>query len=103
MTVIYFLNEETKLKSIILHQIMDRSTKENSGMSLISPQRGSLKRSVLWLKAKYLVIFYFLVPSFKNFEIKDFPGRPVIKNPPVNSGDTGSTLGLGRSHMPQSN
>ena len=43
MTVIYFLNGETKLKSIILHQIMDRSTKENSGMSLISPQRGSLK------------------------------------------------------------
>ena len=29
----------------------------------------------------------------------DFPGGTVVKNPPANAGDTGSTPGPGRSHM----
>ena len=33
----------------------------------------------------------------------DFPGGAVVKNPPANAGDTGSSPGLGRSHMPWSN
>ena len=33
----------------------------------------------------------------------DFPGGAGVKNPPANAGDTGSSPGLGRSHMPQSN
>ena len=33
----------------------------------------------------------------------DFPGGPVVKNPPANAGDTGSRLGPGRFHMPQGN
>ena len=33
----------------------------------------------------------------------DFPGGAVIKNLPANAGDTGSSPGPGRSHMPQSN
>ena len=32
----------------------------------------------------------------------DFPGGTVVKNLPVNAGDTGSSLGAGRSHMPRS-
>ena len=32
-----------------------------------------------------------------------FPGGAVVKNPPANAGDTGSSPGPGRSHMPQSN
>ena len=32
---------------------------------------------------------------------RDFPGGTVVKNPPANAGDTGSSPGLGRSHMPQ--
>ena len=28
----------------------------------------------------------------------DFPGGPVVKNPPANAGDTGLIPGLGRSH-----
>ena len=32
-----------------------------------------------------------------------FPVGAVVKNPPANAGDTGSSLGLGRSHMPRSN
>ena len=30
------------------------------------------------------------------FKIADFPGGPVVKNPPVNSGNMGSIPGLGR-------
>ena len=32
-----------------------------------------------------------------------FPGGAVVENPPANAGDTGSSPGPGRSHMPQSN
>ena len=32
---------------------------------------------------------------------RGFPGGAMIKNPPANVGDTGSTPDLGRSHMPQ--
>ena len=34
---------------------------------------------------------------------RDFPGGSVVKNSPANAGDTGSSPGLGRSHMPWSN
>ena len=34
---------------------------------------------------------------------KDFPGGAVLKNPPANAGDTGSSPGPGRSHMPWRN
>ena len=36
-------------------------------------------------------------------EIEDFPGGTVVKNPPANAGDTGSSPGPGRSHRPQIN
>ena len=32
-----------------------------------------------------------------------FSGGTVVKNPPANAGDMGSSPGPGRSHMPQSN
>ena len=32
-----------------------------------------------------------------------FPGGTVVKNPPANAGDTGSSPGPGRSHTLQSN
>ena len=31
-----------------------------------------------------------------------FPGGAVVENLPANAGDTGSSRGLGRSHVPQS-
>ena len=34
---------------------------------------------------------------------KGFPGGAVVENVPANAGDTGSSPGLGRSHMPRSN
>ena len=41
---------------------------------------------------------YFLLKS-----CQDFPSGTVVKNLPANAGDTGSSPGPGRSHMPQSN
>ena len=41
-------------------------------------------------------------PQFKKTKIRDFPGGTVVKNPPANAGDTGSSPGPGRSHMLQS-
>ena len=34
---------------------------------------------------------------------RGFPGGAVVKNPPANAGDTGSSPGLGRAHIPLSN
>ena len=34
---------------------------------------------------------------------RGFPGGTVVKNPPANAGDTGSSPGPGGSHMPRSN
>ena len=34
---------------------------------------------------------------------RDFPGGTVVKNLPANAGDTGSSPGPGRPHMPWSN
>ena len=34
---------------------------------------------------------------------RDLTGGVVVKNPPANAGDTGSSPGPGRSHMPRSN
>ena len=36
-------------------------------------------------------------------EYQGFPGGAVVENLPANAGDTGSSPGLGRSHMLQSN
>ena len=33
----------------------------------------------------------------------EFPGGPVVKNPPANAGDTDLIPGLGRFHMPWGN
>ena len=33
----------------------------------------------------------------------DFPGGVVVKNPPANAGDMGSSPGPGRPHVPQTN
>ncbi|KAJ8793712.1 hypothetical protein J1605_003523 [Eschrichtius robustus] len=36
-------------------------------------------------------------------QLLGFPGGTVVENQPANAGDTGSSPGLGRSHMPRSN
>ena len=47
-----------------------------------------------------------LVTSRKTYPLKNtnvgFPGGAVVKNPPASAGDTGSSPGPERSHMPRS-
>ena len=45
----------------------------------------------------------FMLTLLSKLHIRDFPGGAVVKNPPANAGDTGSSPGPGRSHVPQSN
>ena len=40
-------------------------------------------------------------PSLKT-SFQGFPGGAVVENLPADAGDTGSSPGLGRSHMPRS-
>ena len=42
------------------------------------------------------------IAKIKNGQ-QGFPGGAVVENLPANAGDTGSSPGLGRSHMPRSN
>ena len=53
------------------------------------------------LKSKQTVINN-TITEIKN-TLEGFPGGTVVKNPPANAGDMGSSPGLGRSHMPRSN
>ena len=39
----------------------------------------------------------------KNLKGTGFPSHAVVKNPPANAGDMGSSPGPGRFHMPRSN
>ena len=39
----------------------------------------------------------------KSKYFRDLPGGAVVKNLPANAGDSGSSPGPGRSHMPRSN
>ena len=41
--------------------------------------------------------------SIKEAWILGFPGGAVVENLPANAGDTGSSAGPGRSHMPRNN
>ena len=57
------------------------------------------------LRRKFIAIQSYLkkqqTSQIKNLTL-GFPGGAVVENLPANAGDTGSSPGLGRSHMPQS-
>ena len=45
----------------------------------------------------------FKIPLTLKADFSGFPGGAVVESLPANAGDTGSSPGPGRSHMPQSN
>ena len=48
-------------------------------------------------------LFSVAISSFLlKINLPGFPGGAVVENLPANAGDTGSSPGLGRSHMPRS-
>ena len=52
---------------------------------------------------KYLHGYLNLSDSSLKDDALGFPGGAVVENLPANAADTGSSPGLGRSHMPRSN
>ena len=46
---------------------------------------------------------FIAVNDYLQREERGFPGGAVVKNPSASAGDTGSSPGPGRSHMPWSN
>ena len=50
-----------------------------------------------------MISFKSILPTPLEGGIRGFPGGAVVRTPPANAGDTGSSPGPGRSHMPQSN
>ena len=52
------------------------------------------------LRVKFIAVQSYLKKKEKSW---DFLGGTVVKNLPANAGDTGSSPGLGRSHIPWSN
>ena len=53
------------------------------------------------INLKVKILKWKIIKTNKKHE--DFPGSPVIKNPPCNARDTGLIPGLERSYRPQSN
>ena len=49
-----------------------------------------------------IYMYIYICMYVKNIH-QHFPGCAVVKNPPANAGDMGSSPGLGRSHMLRSN
>ena len=60
-----------------------------------------LERNASFKKLTKSCFWHFICQSKKS-QRRDFPGGAVVKNPPANAGDTGSSPDPGRSHMPQS-
>ena len=57
----------------------------------------------MFLKSRHLRKEEILKRKVKRYELSGFPGGTVVESLPANAGDTGSSPGLGRSHMPRSN
>ena len=64
------------------------------------PGRDKITGSIGWLPLAGTV---WKSRFFKKYRKRGFPGGAVVENLPANAGDTGSSPGLGKSHMPWSN
>ena len=88
----------------------------HESVSLLSPHRhfsGAFTYAAIdfiLLLTFHKMLFLFLCTSSVCFQLLQsllkyatgFPGGTVVESLPANAGDTGSSPGLGRSHMPQS-
>ena len=76
---------------------------------MYSPTHVTLKIFLKYMCRFFLPDFHLLIHRYhrlQSFQFKNsdwgFPGGAVVENLPANAGDTGSSPGLGRSHMPRS-
>ena len=101
------LGYKTSLNNFKKIEIISSTFSNHNIMRLeISYKKKTAKNTNIWRVNNMLLNNQWLTKEIKeNFKNtwRDFPGGAVIKNPPANAGDMGSSPGLGRSHMPQSN
>ena len=65
---------------------------------------GKLKSlRTVWWECKMVQLLWKRYGDSSKSKHRGFPGGAVVENLPANAGDTGSSPGLGRSHMPRSN
>ena len=76
--------------------------KEEHGLAE-SPKLGTGYRGTRVIALTPLILFFLTFKRRLKMPLLGFPGGAVVENLPANAGDTGSSPGLGRSHMPQSN
>ena len=62
-----------------------------------------LLASEVLLRKPTCLFFVVIKLQSKTSGIQGFPGGAMVENLPANAGDTGSSPGLGGSHMPWSN
>ena len=55
-----------------------------------------MKKQLFPQVSVYQAAFWF----YKKMYALDFPGGPMVRNPPANAEDMGSVPSLGKSHMP---
>ena len=58
-----------------------------------------LIKMIIFIRNNFLI----KMMTFIRNNFLGFPGGAVVENLPASAGDTGSSPGLGRSHMPRSN
>ena len=64
-------------------------------------QEGKAQWIFAFTSKRHLVFAAFSL-FISKLNTRGFPGSTVVKNPPANPGDMGSSPGPGRSHMPRS-
>ena len=67
----------------------------------VSYSNGVMLTKLSFEKTMLSIYMDYMMLNFSVF--KGFPGGAVVKNLPANAGDTDSSPGPGRSHMPRSN
>ena len=67
---------------------------------IFSTSRVDKKQSQLKTRQLYRGAYQLFVSYHVKEQEWDFPGGTVVKNPPANAGNMGSSPGPGRSHMP---
>ena len=106
---IFLLIRFQEFKRLVLYSIDKRFRKSHIVRSMIG--KIFLKGSLVSYYQNFKYIYFWLAKllhslsrhaAFKN-KYLGFPGGTVVESLPANAGDTGSSPGLGGSHMPRSN
>ena len=88
-----------ELGAILSKSVWHEETKNSFADDSIIPILGICHKKIIRNAGKsvHCSIFIIIDPD------RDFPGGTVVKNPPANAGNMGSSPGPGRSPMPWSN